>query len=155
MLCYSSFPDIAKPKPRTACVLLARCLYISVTLTLTFSHTSATMPPTPQAVAFVFAELWSPAQTEAFICHFWPPGVAPGHLRALLSHAPFDQMPYMDHLIDIGTWLVMAGHQRSLLQILQEMGVVHAPGPLPPMEVNLFPTLVSSVPSLFLWSLNI
>jgi hypothetical protein len=80
------------------------------------------MPPTPQAVAFVFAELWSPAQTEAFICHFWPPGMAPGHLRALLSHAPFDQMPYMDHLIDIGTWLVMAGHQRSLLQILQGDG---------------------------------
>jgi hypothetical protein len=105
-------------------------------------HTFATMPPTPQAVAFVFAELWSPDQTEALICHLWPPGVAPGHLRALLSHAPFDQMPYMDHLVDIGTWLVMAGHQRSLLQILQEMGVYYTPDPLPAMEVSLLSMLI-------------
>jgi hypothetical protein len=94
------------------------------------------MPPTPQAVIFVLSELWSPAETEAFICHFWPPGVAPGNLRALLSTPPLDLVPYMDHLIDIATDLIMAGHQRSLVQILQERGALHIASPLPPIEVR-------------------
>ncbi len=93
------------------------------------------MPPTPQAVIYVLSELWSPAETEAFICQFWPPGVAPGHLRALLSAPPLDLVPYMDHVMDIATDLIMAGHQRSLVQILQERGALPLAGPLPPIEV--------------------
>ena len=90
------------------------------------------MPPTPQAVLFVFSELWAPCQIEAFICSFWPPSVTPGHLRALLEAPPFNQMPYLDHLADIGACLVLSGHQRSLVEVLQEMGALHLPAPLPP-----------------------
>jgi hypothetical protein len=84
------------------------------------------MPPTPQATMFVFSELWAPSQVEAFICHFWPPGVVPGHLRALLEAHPFNQTPYFDHLADIATCLVLSGHQRSLVEVLQE---IHLPAP--------------------------
>ncbi len=101
----------------------------------TFTNDRSNMPPSPQAVMFVFSELWAPYQTEAFICLFWPPSVAPGHLRALLESPPFDQTPYMDHLADIGTCLVLSGHQRSLVEVLQEMGVLHLPAPLPPLQV--------------------
>jgi hypothetical protein len=97
------------------------------------------MPPTPQAVTFVLAELWSPAETEAFICHFWPPGVTLGHLRALLDSPQFSHTPYMDHLVDVGLCLVMMGHQRSLVQILQGMGALPLPAPLPPVEVCTSP----------------
>ena len=93
------------------------------------------MPPTPQAVEFVLSELWGPEQTETFICYFWPPGVSPGHLRALMEAPPLNQTPYMDNLVEIATRLVMAGHQRSLAQVLQEMGAIHMPEPLPPIEV--------------------
>ncbi len=103
------------------------------------------MPPTPQAVLFVFSELWSPQETEAFICHYWPPGVVPGHLRALLTAAPLNQAPYMDLLIDLATNLVLAGHQRSLVQGLQEMGALPLEEALPPIQVffltGLFPSL--------------
>jgi hypothetical protein len=101
----------------------------------------ANMPPTPQAVAFVFSELWSPQETEAFICYFWPPGVVPGHLRALLAAAPLNQVPYMDQLIDIATHLVMAGHQRSLVQVLQEMGALPMEDALPPIQVFFLKSL--------------
>jgi hypothetical protein len=95
------------------------------------------MPPTPQALIFVFTELWSPAQVEALVCSFWPPGVPPAHLQALLTSPPHDHTPYLDQLVDVATNLVMAGHQRSLLQILQEMGFLPMPGPLPLIQVFL------------------
>jgi hypothetical protein len=93
------------------------------------------MPPTPQAVTFVLSELWSPAETEEFLCQHWPPAVTPGHLRALLSSPPFSDTPYMDHLVDIGLCLVLVGHQRSLVQVLQDMGVLPLLSPLPPIQV--------------------
>ncbi len=98
------------------------------------------MPPTPQAVIFVFTELWSPAQVEALVCSFWPPGVPPAHLQALLTSPPHDHTPYLDHLVDVAANLVLAGHQRSLQQMLQEMGFLPLPGPLPLIQV--FPLLV-------------
>jgi hypothetical protein len=96
------------------------------------------MPPTPPAVIFVLSELWSPMEIEAFICQLWPPGVSPGHLRALLSTPPLDLVPYMDQLIDIATDLIMAGHQRSLVEVLQERGALPLNSPLPPIEVIPF-----------------
>ncbi len=96
------------------------------------------MPPTPQAVLFVFSELLSPAQTEEVICSLWPPGVVPGHLRALLTSPPFNQTPYMDLLADVATCLVLSGHQRSLVGVLQEMGVLPLNRPLPPIQVNFY-----------------
>jgi hypothetical protein len=95
------------------------------------------MLPTPQALIFVFTELWSPSQVEALVCGFWPPGVPPAHLQALLTSPPHDHTPYLDQLVDVATNLVMAGHQRSLLQILQEMGYLPMPGPLPLIQVFL------------------
>ncbi len=95
------------------------------------------MAPTPQAVMFVFSELMSPAQTEDFICSFWPPGVTSGHLRALLSSPPFNETPYMDLLADVATCLVLFGHQRSLVDVLQEMGVLPSAGPLPAIQVKI------------------
>jgi hypothetical protein len=86
---------------------------------------------------FVFSELMSPAQTEDFICSFWPPGVTPGHLRALLSSPPFNETPYMDLLADVATCLVLSGHQRSLVDVLQEMGVLPSAGPLPAIQVKI------------------
>ncbi len=106
-------------------------------------HTLSNMPPTPQAITFVFAELWDPATTEEFLCHFWPPSVSPGHLRALLSAPPFSDTPYLDHLVDIGLCLVIVGHQRSLLQVLQGMGVFVLADPLPLIEVSSFLGLLS------------
>jgi hypothetical protein len=94
-----------------------------------------TMPTTPQAVTFVLSELWSPAETEFFLCHYWPPAVTPGHLRALLSSPPFSDTPYMDHLVDIGLCLVLVGHQRSLVQILQGIRALPLLDPLPPIQV--------------------
>jgi hypothetical protein len=41
----------------------------------------------------------------------------------------------MDHVIDIATDLIMAGHQRWLVQILQERGALPLADPLPPIEV--------------------
>ena len=95
------------------------------------------MPPSAQAVVFVFTELWSPAQVEDLVCHFWPPGVSPSQLRALLDSPPFSYAPYHDHLVDIATNLVLAGHQRSLEQMLQELGFIPLHGPLPPIQVLL------------------
>ena len=87
---------------------------------------------------FVFSELLSPAQTEEFIYRFWPPGVVPGHLRALLTSPPFNQTPYMDLLADVATCLVLSSHQRSLVGVLQEMGVLPLDRPLPPIQVKFF-----------------
>jgi hypothetical protein len=106
------------------------------------SHTI--MPaPTPQATLFVFSELWAPSQMEAFVCSHWPPGVVPGHLRALLEAPPLNQTPYLDLLADVATCLVMSGHQRSLVEVLQEMGALPLPAPLPPIQVpsHSLPTL--------------
>jgi hypothetical protein len=94
------------------------------------------MPPTPPAITFVLAELWDPAATEEFLCQFWPPSASPGHLRALLSVPPFSDTPYLDHLVDIGLCLIIVGHQRSLLQVLQGMGALVLAEPLPLIEVG-------------------
>jgi len=93
------------------------------------------MPPTPQAVYFVFSEMWSPMALEAFVLSYSPEGILPGHLQALLSAPPFDHLPYMDYLIDIAYSLVIAGHQRSLPQVLHEMGVLQLEVPPPPIQV--------------------
>ncbi len=107
------------------------------------------MPPTPQAVLFVFSELWAPHQIENFVCRNWPPGVAPGHLRALLTAAPLNQAPYVDLLIDLAANLVLTGHQRSLVQGLQEMGALPLEQALPPIQVfflpGMFPFLLVTV----------
>jgi hypothetical protein len=95
------------------------------------------MAPSPQAVMFVFSELMSPTQLEDFICSHWPPGVTWGHLRALLSSPPFNETPYMDLLADVATCLVLSGHQRSLVDVLEEMGVLPSTGPLPAVQVRI------------------
>jgi hypothetical protein len=95
------------------------------------------MAPSPQAVMFVFSELMSPTQLEDFICAHWPPGVTSGHLRALLSSPPFNESPYMDLLADVATCLVLSGHQRSLVDVLEEMGVLPSTGPLPAIQVKI------------------
>jgi hypothetical protein len=86
---------------------------------------------------FVFSELMSPTQLEDFICSHWPPGVTSGHLRALLSSPPFNESPYMDLLADVATCLVLSGHQRSLVDVLEEMGVLPSTGPLPAIQVKI------------------
>jgi hypothetical protein len=96
------------------------------------------MPPTPQAAQFVFAELWSPAQLELYICGFGPAGLSPAHLQNLAGHPVLAGLPYADFLGDIALRLLMAGHQRNAEQILQEMGILPYLAPLPPLEVTVF-----------------
>jgi hypothetical protein len=92
---------------------------------------------------FVFSELMSPTQLEDFICSHWPPGVTSGHLRALLSSPPFNETPYMDLLADVATCLVLSGHQRSLVDVLKEMGVLPSTGPLPAIQVRILGLLIA------------
>ncbi len=93
------------------------------------------MPPSVQAVAFVFNEIWLAQQLEVFICTFAPEGIPLVILRATLTTPPFDQTAYGDQLIDLAVRLVLNGHLRSPGQILQEMGALFLPDPLPPIEV--------------------
>jgi hypothetical protein len=62
-----------------------------------------------------------------------------------LTAAPLSQAPYMDLLIDLATNLVLAGHQRSLVQGLQEMGALPLEEALPPIQVFFLPGLFSSL----------
>jgi hypothetical protein len=110
------------------------------------------MPPTPQAVYFVFSEMWSPMALEAFVLSYSPEGILPGHLQALLSAPPFDHLPYMDYLIDIAYSLVIAGHQRSLPQVLHEMGVLQLEVPPPPIQVCMNPLLFLCLPGVLPFS---
>jgi hypothetical protein len=96
------------------------------------------MPPTPQAAQFVFAELWSPAQLELYICGFGPAGLSPAHLQGLAGHPVLAGLPYADFLGDIALRLLMAGHQRNAEHILQEIGILPNLAPLPPLEVTFF-----------------
>jgi hypothetical protein len=97
------------------------------------------MLPTPQAVVFVFTELWSPEQVEALVCSLWPPGIPLADLQALLTSPPLSYAPYHDHLVDVATQLVLAGHQQSLQQVLVEMGYLPLLEPLPQIQVLIFP----------------
>ena len=95
------------------------------------------MPPFPKAIVFVLTELWSPQQVEALVCNFWPPGFCLTELRALLSAPAVSYAPYHDHLVDVATQLVLAGHQRSPQQVLEELGFLPPTGPLPPIQVTI------------------
>jgi len=95
------------------------------------------MPPYPKAIVFVLTELWSPQQVETLVCNFWPPGFPLTDLRALLSAPAVSYAPYHDHLVDVATQLVLAGHQRSPQQVLEELGFLPPAGPLPPIQVNI------------------
>ncbi len=94
------------------------------------------MPPTPKAILFVLTELWSPQQVETLVCTFWPPGFPLSDLRALLSAPAVSYAPYHDHLVDVATQLVLAGHQRSPQQVLEELGFLPLAEPLPPIQVR-------------------
>jgi hypothetical protein len=95
-----------------------------------------TMPPTAQAVIFALTELCSPGQVETMVVTLWPPGVSLADLRALLTSPPVSHMPYHDHLVDVAANLVLAGHQRNLQQVLQDLGFLPLLAPLPPLEVK-------------------
>jgi hypothetical protein len=95
------------------------------------------MPPSPKAVVFVLTELWSPQQVETLVCTFWPPVFSLAELRALLSAPAVSYAPYHDHLVDVATQLVLAGHQRNPQQVLEELGFLPLTGPLPPIQVNI------------------
>jgi len=95
------------------------------------------MPPTPQALDYVFTQILSPDQLEEYICSFWPEGIQLVHLRAALTAPPFGNMNYAELLAAVAKRLVMAGHQRSPMLALQELGFLPSPGPLPPIQVRV------------------
>jgi hypothetical protein len=86
----------------------------------------------------VLKELWSPEQVENLVCSLWPPGVSLAYLQTLLTSPPLSYTPYHNHLVDMATHLVLAGHQRSLQQVLQELGFLPLLAPLPPIQVFVF-----------------
>jgi hypothetical protein len=94
------------------------------------------MPPSVQAVAFIFTEVWSTQQLETFVCTFAPEGIPLAVLQAALTTPPFDQFPYRDQLVDLAVRLVLNGHQRSPGQLLHQMGALFLPEPIPPIEVR-------------------
>jgi hypothetical protein len=108
-------------------------------------HTEQTCRLLPRLSCSYFSELWAPHQIENFVCRNWPPGVAPGHLRALLTAAPLNRAPYVDLLIDLAANLVLTGHQRSLVQGLQEMGALPLEQALPPIQLFFLPGMVPSL----------
>ncbi len=73
---------------------------------------------------------------ETLVCTFWPPGFSLSNLRALLSAPAVSYAPYHDHLVDVATQLVLAGHQRTPQQVLEELGYLPQTGPLPPIQVK-------------------
>ena len=95
------------------------------------------MPPTPQALDFVFTQILSPDQLEEYICSFWPEGIQLVHLRAALTAPPFGSINYAELLAAVAKRPVMAGHQRSPMLALQELGFLPSPGPLPPIQVRI------------------
>jgi hypothetical protein len=95
------------------------------------------MPPSVQAVAFIFTEVWSTQQLETFVCTFAPEGIPLAVLQAALTTPPFDHTPYRDQLVDLAVRLVLNGHQRSPGQLLHQMGALFLPEPIPPIEVRI------------------
>jgi hypothetical protein len=112
-------------------------------------NTNFTMPPTPKAILFVLPEIRSPQQVETLVCTFWPPGFPLSDLRALLSTPAVSYAPYHDHLVDVATQLILAGHQRSPRQVLEELGFLPPTEPLPPIQVT-----TASLSSLFIINLT-
>jgi hypothetical protein len=96
------------------------------------------MPPTPQAILFVFNELWGQQQLEDFICGALFGGFDPAMLQAVLSLPPHNETPYKENLVAAAVRLVLAGHQRTPSHILQEMGYLQMLAPLPALEVTNF-----------------
>jgi hypothetical protein len=96
------------------------------------------MPPTPQAVEFVISQVWTPVQLQDFICSFVPGGISTDLLQTALGLHELGELDYIDNMITAALRLVMAGHQRSPEQVLQEMGALPVLAPLPPIEVCIF-----------------
>jgi hypothetical protein len=92
------------------------------------------MPPTPEAAVYVFTEVWPLAKLEDYICSFGPADANPDFLLALTEHPLLAGMDYVAILADIALPLLMAGHQRDVGQVLQELGLLDLPPP-PPIQV--------------------
>jgi hypothetical protein len=93
------------------------------------------MPSTPQAALFVFSELWTVPQLENYVCSFGPEGMTLDFLQNLLGLPSHGAVIYLEHLLDIALRLFLAGHQRTLGQVLQETGFLPFHGPLPAIQV--------------------
>jgi hypothetical protein len=92
------------------------------------------MPPTPEAAVYVFTEVWPLAKLEDYICSFGPADANPDFLLTLTEHPLLAGMDYVAILTDIALPLLMAGHQRDVGQVLQELGLLDLPPP-PPIQV--------------------
>ena len=100
-----------------------------------YQHIIFNMPPTPQAVEFVISQVWTPVQLQDFICSFVPGGISTDLLQTALGLHELGELDYIDNMITAALRLVMAGHQRSPEQVLQEMGALPVLTPHPPIEV--------------------
>jgi len=94
------------------------------------------MPPTPQAAQFVFTEVMGSAQLEDYIVTFWPHGLPAQHLRGVLGFPQIGEQLYHTRMAEVAVRLLMAGHQRSPGQVLQELGYIPMLAPLPPIQVS-------------------
>jgi hypothetical protein len=93
------------------------------------------MPPTPQAAMFIFTEVWGPAQLENYIASFCPEGLLAEHLQTLLGFPQVGLQLYCSRMAEVALHLLMAGHNRSPVQVLQELGYIPVFAPLPPIQV--------------------
>jgi hypothetical protein len=96
------------------------------------------MPPTPQAVAYFVTHIMNPAQLENFISQYLPEGIPIGMLRAALGFPEVGVPLYQERMASVALQLVMARHQRSPAQVLQELNYLPMVAPLPPIEVGGF-----------------
>ncbi len=96
------------------------------------------MPPTPLAIEYVVTQVMDPTQLETFICLYEPEGVSHDLLRAALDLELVGLQTYNERMALVAIRLVLAGHQWSPAQILQELGFLPVLAPLPQIQVAFY-----------------
>jgi hypothetical protein len=93
------------------------------------------MPPTLEVALYIFEHVFTLDELEGFICTYEPEGIDLQMLRILCGFEVNGLVGYRGVLIEVATRLLYVGHQLSPLHILQEMGLVFLPYPVPQIQV--------------------
>jgi hypothetical protein len=96
------------------------------------------MPPTPLAIEYVVTQVMDPTQLETFICLYESEGVSHDLLCAALDLEQVGLQTYIERMALIAIRLVLADHQRSPAQILQELRFLPVLAPLPQIQVAFY-----------------
>jgi hypothetical protein len=103
------------------------------------------MPPTLDVTLHIFEDIFTTEELEGYICTYEPEGIDLGLLHTICDLDTIGRARYHGVLVEVATLLLYSGHQLAPLHILQQMGLVFLPHPLPLIQVMV-------IPSLFSWS---